>query len=322
VARLRDNPEDLFGLIGQTATGLRLPQEFVEKDFWIVELLRSLAEPVENAVAVFKGGTSLSKAFSLIERFSEDVDILLEITRPSGPEFGKGSVDKILKGICSRAGAHLGLDQDERVQRVRSETGVHRTVRYLYPNAIEAGVLTAGVQLEMGIRGRATPREVRGFSSYAAEYAIANLGAGKDEYDEFARVEINVLSPVRTLVEKLALVHDLGSRFPTSSDRLQQAGRHFYDIHRLLASAEVHEGLEYGRIGELAADVDAQSAANGWTFTPRPADGYAWSPVFAEDHPCQEVVRSSYETALKLVWGEKPSFQDCLRTVRRCAAIL
>src|SRR6266540_4838723 len=101
VARLRENPEDLFALVGRASEGLGLPVEFVEKDFWITELLRSVARPVDDAFVVFKGGTSLSKAFGLIERFSEDVDILLVVTRAFDKTFGKGSVDKIVKSIRS-----------------------------------------------------------------------------------------------------------------------------------------------------------------------------------------------------------------------------
>ncbi len=78
MARLRDSPDNLFALVGRTADALRLPAEFVEKDYWITETLRSVARPMEGAEVVFKGGTSLSKGHGLIERFSEDVDILYE----------------------------------------------------------------------------------------------------------------------------------------------------------------------------------------------------------------------------------------------------
>lgn len=68
MGRLRDSADDLFALVGATSEHFGIPQEFVEKDYWVTELLRSTAQPVQDALVVFKGGTSLSKGFGLIER--------------------------------------------------------------------------------------------------------------------------------------------------------------------------------------------------------------------------------------------------------------
>lgn len=77
MTRLRDHPDDLAALVIRTSEATGIPAAFVEKDVWVVELLRSVSTPVDRALAVFKGGTSLSRAYGLVERFSEDVDILL-----------------------------------------------------------------------------------------------------------------------------------------------------------------------------------------------------------------------------------------------------
>lgn len=92
----------MFALVARTADALRLPPECVEKDYWITELLRSVASPIEHGYVVFKGGTSLSKGYDLIERFSEDVDILMVVTRKRDRGFGKGGSDRVLKDLCSR----------------------------------------------------------------------------------------------------------------------------------------------------------------------------------------------------------------------------
>ena len=60
MAKLRDRPDNLFALVGATAAARGLPAEFVEKDYWVTELLRSVAAPIDDAFVVFKGGTSLS----------------------------------------------------------------------------------------------------------------------------------------------------------------------------------------------------------------------------------------------------------------------
>ncbi len=107
--KLRDDLDDLFALAGKTSTHFSLSLEIVEKDFWMVELLRSVSQPVEDAHLSLKSGTSLSKAHGLIHRFSQDVDILAEITRPLSKNFGKASINKIMKDVCQRVSTNLGL---------------------------------------------------------------------------------------------------------------------------------------------------------------------------------------------------------------------
>jgi predicted nucleotidyltransferase component of viral defense system len=84
---------------------LGLPLADVEKDVWVVELLRSIARPVEDGLLIFKGGTSLSKAYGIIERFSEDVDVLVAPTEG----LGAGRRDRMLKAVAARAADDLRL---------------------------------------------------------------------------------------------------------------------------------------------------------------------------------------------------------------------
>src|SRR5215831_18088811 len=136
--RLRDHPDDLYARVSAASEAMHIPVEFVEKDFWVTELLRSVVSEATaaGAVAVFKGGTSLSKAYRIVERFSEDVDILLV------PRSGLGAEarHRVLKQICRTAAAHFGLvagDGDV----IQSETGIKRNVRFAYPARFESGPL-------------------------------------------------------------------------------------------------------------------------------------------------------------------------------------
>ncbi len=82
---LSDHADDLNALVAQTAAAQGLPAAYVEKDFWVTEVLRAAA--IERPVTMpdgstapvtflFKGGTSLSRVFGIVNRFSEDVDLL------------------------------------------------------------------------------------------------------------------------------------------------------------------------------------------------------------------------------------------------------
>jgi hypothetical protein len=110
----------------------------------------------------------------------------------------------------------------------------------------------------MGIRGGTLPgTQRRPITSYIADYvSAAAIGA---DYQELAPVQAEVIAPVRTLAEKLALLHHAGEQAAHGNPAaLQQSGRHFYDIYQLAGAAEVVCALSApGQDMEvLAADVD------------------------------------------------------------------
>ena len=320
MTRLRDRREDLAALVGRTAERLGIDPAFVEKDYWVTELLRSLARPfaiIETAqpasMVVFKGGTSLSKAFGLIERFSEDVDIL--VTPPAG--LGRGATDRLLKGLVERASTDLGLTPGS----TTSTTGVKRNVEYEYPCVHAASVLRSVLLLEMGTRGGAHPNSEVSINSQVAQLAIEiDPGLVAEDLTPFS---IRVLGPERTLVEKLQLVHTAAMRFAEEPLLLERAGRHFYDIWKLLSADSVVAALAGypGGIAALAEDVHERSEASGFPSVRRPAGGYAVSPAFA-DRDLMPAVRNACRNIGPLVWGEVPSIETIMARVVDSAARL
>jgi len=325
---LRQSLDDLAALSGAAAGLLGIPDPaFVEKDYWVVELLRSLVaplpvEPVDgnpaSAEVLFKGGTSLSKAYGLIDRFSEDVDILVVCQG-----LGRGATEKrVLRPLCVRVLANLGLREDQ-AEWLTYDEGRTRNVQYRYPRWLEPVLARPEVKLEMGVRGGILPGTVRRtVRSYIADYVER---AGVDaEFDDLTPVDVEVIAPVRTLAEKLALLHHAGTSAAAGAERaLGGAGRHFYDVYRLLSDAGVVAELETETsIREIAADVDANSARNGWAVTPRPAEGYASSVAFDPDGPVRRIAESAYNSALGLIWGPRPTFENGLAMVRERAELL
>ncbi len=322
--RLRESPDEFLGLVAATAEATGMPQPFVEKDYWVTELLRSMAKPIEYAIPIFKGGTSLSKVYRLVERFSEDVDILVQFTPPSGETFGEARRDRFLKTLCDRVLLDLQLGEAGRGEG-SSDRGKRRSQQYIYPALRSSTVVKPGVLLEIGIRGEPFPRTSRAVRSYMAEYAIERAGAVESDFDEFASVEISVLHSERTLVEKLAMVHGVAMRYPGSAGRIEQTARHLYDIARLLADGEVRATLESSpaAVVEMAERTDRISEAFGWSFSPRPAGGYGSSPAFDPAHPVHAVLRPAYARVLNsLVYGARPTYDECLATVRRYGMLI
>jgi hypothetical protein len=326
---LRDQHDDLAALVATTADALGIDAGFVEKDFWVIEVLRAATAPVQVAAkdgsrhavqTIFKGGTSLSRAYGLIERFSEDVDLLVSFPPV---EIGTGSRDKVLKAIRDAVAAHL---RTIGVQ-VGVTAGIKRNIRYAYPARYGSAGITEGVLLEMGSRGGAFPTHQHQLRSLVADHAIDVLGETDDAWEEFDPVSVAVLAPERTLLEKLALLHDGVSRYPSDKARakLLTGGRHLYDVHKLLNSRAVVAALNVlgpDGVARLCQDIDEHSENADFSYTPRQTTGYGASPLLDPDTPAFEPLRAGYISAMNLVYGPRPTIEQCLQTIQTRAVLL
>lgn len=319
--------------MGRAAGALNRQFSFLEKDFWAMEVLRvasvdrtiALKDGNTGTVkAVFKGGTSLSRIYHLIDRFSEDIDLLI-IFPTEGGGSTTGARDRVFKAIQSDVHEHLDPTRvSAEVPSHASSTGIKRTVKYHYPMGTAHTALSQGVTLEMGSRGGPEPMERHSLRSIVANYAIDELGDSEDEWEEFAPFDVNVLGAERTLIEKLSAVHTITSE--PSSIRTAPAGwgRHFSDIHELLQSEDVRAKLvDMGRDGvvQLVLDIE-QHAVEHFRFVPRPVDGYASSPAFDGDAPVAAEVREAYAAVADLMYGTVVPLEECLATVHTWAELL
>jgi hypothetical protein len=318
MTRLSDTPDELSALVSRTSGDLGIPEAFVAKDFWVVEVLRSVAAPYEDVTVVFKGGTSLSKAYQIIDRMSEDVDILLAFPDKAT----KGARERALRSLTERVATDLGITPTP----VSSTTNVKQNSRFVYPVAARSGPLSEGVLLEMGVRGGPFPREDRDLRSYVADLILRDRLAEPDEFVELSAVRIAVLSPVRTLIEKICAVHDAASRLPEdrAAKRLAKYARHYYDIERLLHDPSVVELMTPQGLEEIVVDVNKYSALSGYEWTPRPDGGYARSAAFSGSTETRAVLEPAYGRAMEYIIAgrSRPTFDDCLQAVRRAAALL
>ncbi|TQO19599.1 nucleotidyltransferase AbiEii toxin of type IV toxin-antitoxin system [Rhodoglobus vestalii] len=300
----------------RTADALGIDPAFVEKDFWVIEALRvATATAASHGVrAIFKGGTSLSRAFGIIERFSEDVDLLLDF--PEG--MSKGARDRAIKTIGENVRLHFGIAKDK-VEEDSVGTGVRRNFRLFYSNAKSVDAITEGIYLEIGSRGGPTPSRDVPIRSMIANHAIVNLNLAESEYEEFAPVLTHVLAPERTLIEKIALLAAAGHKFDSGDlDALAKHGRHLYDIARLLQNTDVTQALiNMGPAGivELATDIHERSVSAGWHSIPQSDAGYLSYPVFQDAGGANDALRAAYEPAKQLIFGPRPAFEECMATI-------
>ena len=330
-ALLRQHPDELAVLTSITAEHLGIDPAFVEKDFWVTEVLRAVT--VEHDIAdtggnrhpvgvVFKGGTSLSRVYGITQRFSEDVDVLLAF--PTATTVG--ARDRVLKAKCEAARAHLDIDSAA-CSSFDQTRGVKRSMRYTYPAAgAGSAEITTGVLLELGSRGGSEPVRQHQLRSMLATHAIDELQESPVEWEEFAAVAVTALAPERTLFEKLSHLHSAGRMAVQGDDsKLSLAGRHIYDVYRLLVDPSTIAALiDLGPNGvkALCADIDGRSLDAGWAIDPRPDGGYAGGPLYLNDPQVTSAARAAYRRSTGLIWGDVPSLDECLNKVRELQSLL
>ncbi len=265
--RIAQAPEDERADLFRRAAGILRPERapaIIEKDFWVCWALHRLFDVLQfRPQLIFKGGTSLSKAYNAVERFSEDVDLSLsrrdlgfaDDRDPEQPGIsGKESRRRIeaLVDTCQRAIRDRllpGLRDDFASIIGPSAWGVEldtidpQTVIFTYPGSELAGTLPEAIRpairLEMGARSDDWPAEEREIRPYAAEAFPAAFTVA-------ASCQVRALDAKRTFWEKATILH---AEYHRPADKPLAAGmsRHYYDIYRVLPAGVKNLGGRPGR---------------------------------------------------------------------------
>ncbi|ADO76105.1 nucleotidyl transferase AbiEii/AbiGii toxin family protein [Stigmatella aurantiaca] len=229
---------DFDDLLRIVADNRKLSLALVEKDYWVTHTLWALHE--EGFDVWFKGGTSLSKGFSLIHRFSEDLDLKIEPGRVRLSPVSNWKSDGTQATNARRAyfealpsfirvpGTTVELDRNTPDDRWRSGN-----VRVLYPArhlGALADVLRPFVLLEVG-HARVTPFMPRDMSSFVHDH-LATTGH-LDDYDDNRPKGVRCVHPLVTLLEKLDA---LQRKVPREDIEPASFVRHYEDAARIIAA--------------------------------------------------------------------------------------
>jgi hypothetical protein len=298
----------------------RLDKVFIEKDYWVTQVLRALNDIIPGAFQL-KGGTSLSKGYQLITRFSEDVDVVVI------PVHGMSIADREahLIFIKDEVASRLGLaSREQRAPghgRLASRGDYLSYIPVVVPE-VKVDLVEDAVLLETGYSDGSWPPEMVDIRTMIGE----SLDVDENDYEDLAPFRIQALDAMRTLVEKLFAVHGIVSRRMIDGTNAERFGRHYYDVHCLLEHSATRTKL--GRRAEFEAVVaDVERISNerwGGTVT-RPAGGFADSPAFAPpDGDLRRWIEAKYGESLSLVppTSARPGFEAVLTTVRRYAALI
>ena len=298
----------------RVASETDIPVEHVLKDYWITVALRALFESANDlgVKLIFKGGTSLSKGFHLIQRFSEDLDIL--VIAEGGPD----AVQRILRKLHLAVEDAIGTPAI--VDSTKSMTGEFRPARYVYPGQHSLpGAAPDGIRVELSTWGGALPFQICEITSIINDEARFPAATGP----RTSKLLVPTLGPERTLIEKLVILHD--AAMGNDVHRLRKTARHYYDIHQLLSDSEVASALTAVGAELLANEVFKHNTASKTRNSHRrPRGGFAQSPAFVETGP--DRARDEYQRrvvpVLLFPTSSKPTFDECLQTVQRWSEIL
>ncbi len=307
--KLHEHPEFEQAIL-QAAIHHGLSAQFIEKDYYVTEILRITAEHLGEE-AVFKGGTSLSKGWKLIKRFSEDIDLFIDLTARN-PWPRRNERNRILRGLADAVAKHPTLTK---LEAHRVGAGVSRTDNYSYETFFdELPGVAARVQLEPGIRSGRMPCKVRTITSLVGDF-LAETGRG-EMGDDIAGFDMTVLGYERTFVEKMFALHDRVVRMQEGGEPLGRDARHYADLYVLGKREDVRAtlaGEDYRTIREDCHEKNLKYFKD--TYREPPGLSFAESPALFPPLELRAQIERDYETQCNVLFedGEHyPSFADVL----------
>jgi hypothetical protein len=233
------NKQNIFR---EVAIGINLPPAAIEKDWWVVRTLEVVFNSSIAAHTVFKGGTSLSKAWNLINRFSEDIDLALDRRflgfdkadavmngaqvrklREASGKFIKERYFPELQELFHTAGLQVNIQLGE----IKTEDQDPLIIEIYYPSVTEqVAYLQPRILIEVGSRSLIEPFDKRSFTSMVGEkYKGSPFADGN--------IVIPSVNPQRTFLEKIFLLHE-EFQLPTEKIKVERKSRHLYDLEKLM----------------------------------------------------------------------------------------
>ncbi|MCC7528984.1 MAG: nucleotidyl transferase AbiEii/AbiGii toxin family protein [Candidatus Melainabacteria bacterium] len=230
---LKLSKEDQREVIIAAAPDLKLLPAVVEKDVWVCFTLNILFAIPKHRPMVFKGGTSLSKVFNLIERFSEDIDISVNFLKDYGDSITKTQASKYRDDIEANLQAYKAdvlfpeLSERSKVHDLTVEPGdtdweIHLTYKSVLASAED--YIKSRVKFELSGRNETEPSEQHTVKPYLAEMAKGLV---------FPEATIDALLAERTFWEKVTLIH-AGLHSSNIENTPARMSRHWSDLSALL----------------------------------------------------------------------------------------
>lgn len=309
--KLREDPKLFEQAIRITADKKELLEIYIEKDYWVTLALYQIFHDEIGDETVFKGGTALSKCWGLIERFSEDIDL---VVLQKKDETG-GRLTKKIKTIGNVVSKVLPEIQVEGLTRKR---GMNRKTAHEYQKVFKGsfGQVRDFIVVEASWLGSHEPyaqTEVKSFVCEMLENSGQQDTIKKYDLEPFL---IKVLAKERTICEKImSLIRFSYGKSPI--EELKRKVRHTYDIHKLLGDNDILDFFESDNFDEMLLkvakdDVVSFKNNNSWL-----AEHPSKSIIFDDLENTWKEIEGAYKNDFsKLVYGELPNGVEIFKSLK------
>ncbi len=307
--------QDRQDLFVETSSRKSMSSAIVEKDFWVCWTLgRLFASDELTSKIMFKGGTSLSKVFGLIERFSEDIDLILDWGElPSEDPFAERSKTKqdafnkrIVEESREYISQHLLPETHSLLGDLCEVSGAEDerdVIHVKYPASFSDDYLRPEILLEIGPLAQWTPNDSYEIQPYAAE-------AFPDQFEQ-PGCRVQAVCAERTFWEKATILHHEAHR-PADKPVPLRVSRHYYDLARM-AERDIRRAA-LADLGLLQSVVDFKTR-----FYPRNWARYELArpgtlKLIPPEHVMVEVKRD-YDAMKIMIYGEAPPLDRILEVL-------
>jgi Nucleotidyl transferase AbiEii toxin, Type IV TA system len=319
-------PDDRRRVFEAAGASLTMQAQIVEKDFWVCWTLKELFRlPEIGEHLIFKGGTSLSKVFKIIERFSEDIDVSIDraflgFGGANEPEAGGSNKEKqrrvdALKAACQQkiaTGLHPALDAaikskiaDGEAWSLRNdeEDPDQQTLLFEYPSSFApatTGYIRRMVKIEMGARADHWPCETKTVTPYVAEQFPQGFKEGS--------CAVKVLSAERTFWEKATILHAEFNR-PADKPIPERFSRHYCDFYELIRKGVGNSAAEKL---DLLARVAEHKSLFFRSASARYGEAVRGTLRIAPPDYRLKPLRDDYGKMQQMFFGEPPEFDTII----------
>ena len=230
--KLHENKTLFRQAVQFTADQMKIPAIYVEKDYWVTYVLFTIFNNEVGKDTVFKGGTALSKCYQMIERFSEDIDLV--VLRKEGETDSK--LKSKLKIVSTVVDTVL---PEVTIEGITHKMGMNRKTAHSYKKEFKGdyGQVRDVIILESTWLGYYEPYTTRNIISFVGQMMLDNHQISIAEENGLLPFDLLVLEPIRTICEKImSLVRFSYGENPI--DDLKKKIRHTYDLYQLLTQEE------------------------------------------------------------------------------------
>lgn len=308
--RLHENKELFQDAVIATSQQKGIREIYVEKDYWVTFALFNIFKNEIGKETVFKGGTALSKCFNLIQRFSEDIDLV--VLRKEG-ETGNQLKNKIKKISNSVSDVLPEIDIDG----ITNKVGMIRKTAHSYPRLFTGhfGQVRDIIIVESTWLGHFEPYTTAQVNSFIYEMMLQNNQPTLiDEYG-MNPFEVLVLNPKRTLCEKImSLVRFSQTQEPITD--LRNKIRHTYDIHLMLKDENLKSFFQSDEFETMLLRVANDDIASFKNNNEWLANHPTTAIIFSDTADTWNKIKTVYTDSFsELVFWELPNETDILKSL-------